>query len=137
MGLFRDLEQDERICDVDQALNITKRRVADLEVRCTKLEEANASLRIFIQALVDLTWDKLDVAEDQFQARIRELKEEKKREGAEAAAHTKKPKKVSFACPNCGQPVAMTSRVCFYCGKPAEPPKDVNEGASAQPDQQP
>lgn len=127
MEFFLEMLQDKRLDQAESANAKVNRRAIDLELRCDQLEEQISNLRIFVQALVDLTWDQFDLSEEQLQARITELKEEKRREEAEEAASGTKPKKVSFPCPNCGQPVALTSKVCFYCGKPANLPEAEKE----------
>lgn len=127
MDFLWGLDQHQGNRDLELSLARADKRADNLELRCAELEEQMSNLRFFIQALVDLTWDQFDLSEDQLQSRIRELKEEKKREEAEEASRTIKTKRIAFACSNCGQPVAMTSKVCFYCGKPAEPPKEDNE----------
>jgi len=124
VDIFWELQQNKRLDQAESAEAKAKRRAIDLELRCDQLEEQISNLRIFVQALVDLTWDQFDVSEEQLQSRIHELKEEKKREETDSGI---KPKKVSFPCPNCGQPVAMSSKVCFYCGKPACPPDQEKE----------
>lgn len=127
MGILWLYELQQSDSELKESLAKVSKRVLDLETRCAELEESNSNLKIFVQSLIDLSWDKLDITNEQLQARIEVLKDERNRAEADEAARKMMANRKAFACPNCGQPVAMTSKVCFYCGQPASPPEAQKE----------
>lgn len=106
-GVFRDLFQDIRIDDAQEAAETARRQSSNLESEIGRLRQQVQRLQLVCEAMWELLRDGHGLQDQQLADKLQEV----------AESHKLSAKK-SVVCPACQRNNAGTIAKCLYCGEP-------------------